>query len=289
MSFKNIRPDNIQPDIPFLLNKDIDNYEIVINFLLNCFIKSFDDEDIILDKKTILNIDNLFFIVDVNNNILAFVDIEINNNIVKIDNLCNNIKYEIIILTYIFNHFNDDLINSKKIIKLSPIYEVLPYYLNFKYPNFPLLDDNYNNCREIIWYSTNDGEILYGNSDIITEYLLESNYNEFLRLLDDKKISYNKDELNTKKINWFRDVMIKILKNNEELDDGDKEVIITYIRKILKYTPVSIPKIDNYIPITIQQDKNIKLNFIINNKIKNKINYNYLSKIKRKKHLLTNK
>ena len=33
---------------------------------------------------------NIFFIVDANNNLLAFADIKIDNNIVKIDNLCNN-------------------------------------------------------------------------------------------------------------------------------------------------------------------------------------------------------
>ena len=192
-------------NIPYVLNKNIENYELVRIFFQNCFIKSFDDlcntkynnEATIIDKEGILksikrkSFDNIFFIIDENNNVLAFADIEINNNIITINNLCNNIKYGKgygkILLTYIFDNFNDDLINSKIIIRLSPVEEVIPYYLKFKYPNFPSLpplDDKYDNdkCYQIIWNSTDEGEILYGNSDIIKEYLLKNNYNELLQL-----------------------------------------------------------------------------------------------------------
>lgn len=266
--------------IPFILNKNIENYELV----KNCFIKSLND---LYNYEDILeSFDNIFFIIDENNNILTFANIEINNNIITINNLYNNIKYGKILLTYIFDNFNDDLINSKIIIRLLPNEEVIPYYLKFKYPNFPLLpplDDKYDNdkCYQIIWNSTDEGEILYGNSDIIKEYLLKNNYNELLQLLDDYNISYDKDILDTKKIGWFKKELTKII------DDGDKEIIINYINKILKYTPVSLPKIDNYIPIRTSQRggfiKNMKFNFVINNKKSKKNNYIFLSKIKRNK------
>jgi len=311
-----IRPDNIQQNIPFILNKDTENYELVRKFLEKCFISSFNDlcntkydnEAMIIDKEGILNsikrksFDNIFFIVDENNNVLAFADIEISNNIIKIDNLCNNIKYGKgygkIILTYIFNNFNDDLVNSKKIIRLSPVYEVIPYYLKFKYPNFPILpplDDKYDNDNSfnIIHNSTDEGEILYGNSDIINKYLLENNYNDFLQLLDDTNISYDKDELDSKDIKWYKDVMTKRINKNKELDKGDRQVVLNYINQILKYTPISLPKIDNYIPIKAIQrggfKKNIKLNFVINNKKKVKKNYIFLSKIKRKEYFMNKK
>ena len=43
--------------------------------------------------------------------------------------------------------------------------------------------------------------------------------------------------------------MTKRINNNKELDEGDRQVVLNYINQILKYTYISLPKIDNYIPI----------------------------------------
>ena len=288
--------------IPIVLNKETKNYESVRKLFEKSFSKSFDDlcktkdYDDIIDKKTILNnikkkkFDNIFFIVDAYNNLLAFADIKIDNNIVKIDNLCNNFKlgkgYGKILLTYIFNKFNDDLVNSKKIISLSPITDAIPYYLKFKYPNFPklpLLDSNYNNFKtqRIIHDSTDNGEILYGNADIIKDFLLNENYIEFLKLLDEYDIYYDKSELDTKDIEWFNGKMYERIKMNKDIDDDDKHILLKYITRLLKYTPVSLPDIDDYIPIS-QKGGYKKINFVINNnRKKQKKNYNFLSKFKK--------
>ena len=305
------RPDNIQSNLPFILNNDSENYELVRNFLEDCFTNSFDDLCItkdyydIIDKKSILesikkkSFDNIFFIVDENNILLAFADIKIDDksdfSIVKIDNICNNFKYGKgygkIVLTYIFNHFNDELINSKKIISLSPVTDVIPFYLKFKYPNFPKLpqfDDNFNifECERIIHNSTDDGEILYGNSDIIKKYLLNNNYNVLFELLDEYKIPYNKDELDSKNFTWFSHVMVKNINKDKNIDNTDKKIIINYIKTQLKYIPINLPEIDNYISFkSIQRGgfiKNIKFNFIINKKKKEKKDYTYLTKIKKR-------
>ena len=80
--------------------------------------------------------------------------------------------------------------------------------------------------------------------------------------------------------------MVKNINKDKNIDNTDKKIIINYIKTQLKYIPINLPEIDNYISFkSIQRGgfiKNIKFNFIINKKQKEKKDYTYLTKIKKR-------
>lgn len=258
--------DHIIPFEPFIIKKQSKEFNDYKIDLLQIYDYSSNDLCIYQDKyiirqetirKTLINpslYDEVYIIINDNNILLAIVIISINEQDITIEFICNNIKYRgnqygKNLLKFIFNNFKDLLLSGEKIIKISPARpSLVDYYANkFKKPNYPIISDNKDDIDENITELTN-GYLLYGNKDIILQYLLQT-FNEFIK----KCKLYNISIENIEKMDLLslkREYRQKI--KFFDIDDKDIEELSEIKEELLESldnidrTPIEISQIENY-------------------------------------------